>query len=71
MRRQISSKSKTCPEGNGVYVAGISVKVKAHYPGRSVRLPSAKNAVRFSEERAEVSSGHSRSADRTEGPTVW
>jgi hypothetical protein len=24
-----------------VYVAGISVKVGAHYPGRSVYLPSA------------------------------
>ncbi len=38
MRRHISSKSNTCTEGMGVYAAGISVKVGAHYPGRSVDL---------------------------------
>jgi hypothetical protein len=38
MRRPISSKSDTCTEGMGVYAAGISVKVDAHYPGRSVDL---------------------------------
>jgi hypothetical protein len=36
MRRPISSKSDTCTEGGVVYAAGISVKVGAHYPGRSV-----------------------------------
>ena len=39
MRRQISSKSHTCTEGVHVYVAGISAKADAHYPGRSVGLP--------------------------------
>jgi hypothetical protein len=38
MRRPISSKSNTCTESVGVYAAGISVKVSAHYPGRSVHL---------------------------------
>jgi hypothetical protein len=41
MRRQLTSKSKTCTEGMDVYAAGISVKVGVHYPGRSVYLPSA------------------------------
>jgi len=41
MRRPITSKSNTCTEGMDVYAAGISVKVGAHYPGRSVYLPSA------------------------------
>ena len=35
MRGPISSKSDTCTEGVGVDAAGISVKVGAHYPGRS------------------------------------
>jgi hypothetical protein len=35
MRRQIDSKSDTCTESLAVDVAGISVKVSAHYPGRS------------------------------------
>jgi len=39
MRRQISSKSDTCTESMVVYAAGISVKVGAHYPGRSINLP--------------------------------
>jgi len=34
MRRQLSLKSDTWPEGMCVYVADISVKVGAHYPGR-------------------------------------
>ncbi len=38
MRRPITSKSNTCTEGMDVYAAGISVKVGAHYPGRSVNL---------------------------------
>ncbi len=36
MRRQISSKSNTCTESLDVDAAGISVKVSAQYPGRSV-----------------------------------
>jgi hypothetical protein len=39
MRRPISSKSHTCTESMDVYAAGISVKVSASYPGRSVELP--------------------------------
>ena len=38
MRRPISSKSGTCTESTDVNAAGISVKVSAHYPGRSVHL---------------------------------
>jgi hypothetical protein len=58
MRRRISSKSNTCTEGMGVYAAGISVKVGAHYPGRSVDLPSATVAERRRDGLAEVSRGH-------------
>ncbi|MGD8449250.1 MAG: hypothetical protein PVJ45_05550 [Desulfobacterales bacterium] len=46
MRRRISSKSDTCTESMVVYAAGISVKVGAHYPGRSVNLPCATVIVR-------------------------
>ena len=35
MRRRISLKSGTYTESMDVYAAGISVKVCAHYPGRS------------------------------------
>ena len=35
MRSQLSLKSKIYPESMYVYVAGISGKVSAHYPGRS------------------------------------
>ncbi len=34
MRRRISSKPDTYTGSMDVYVAGISVKVSAHYPGR-------------------------------------
>jgi hypothetical protein len=66
MRRLISSKSKTCPEGMGVNAAGISVKVGAHYPG----MPCANGIERCREGSAEVSRGYSRSIDRTEGPNM-
>ena len=59
MRKPISSRSNTCTEGMGVYAAGISVKVDAHYPGRSVDLPSATVAERPRDGLAEVSKGHS------------
>jgi len=36
MRGPINSKSSTCTEGAVVDAAGISGKVGAHYPGRSV-----------------------------------
>ncbi len=70
MRRQISSKSSTYPEGMVVYAAGISGKVGAHYPGRSARLPCASRVVRRGEGRAEVSRGHSRPTDLAEGLNV-
>lgn len=58
MRRRLSSKSDTCTEGMDVDAAGISVKVGAHYPGRSVDLPSATVAERRRDGSAEVSRGH-------------
>ncbi len=70
MRGPLSSKSDTCTESVAVDAAGISVKVDAHYPGRSVDLPSATAAERRRDGSAEVSRGHSRSIDRTEGPNV-
>ncbi len=70
MRRPISSKSHTCPEGLYVYAAGISGKVEAHYPGRSVHRPRATGVERRREGWAEVSRRHRRSADRTEGRNV-
>ena len=60
MRRHLSSKSDTCPESLAVDVAGISVKVRAHYPGRSATLLRATVVARRGEEVAEVSRGHSR-----------
>jgi hypothetical protein len=41
MRRPISSKSYTCTGSLDVNAAGISGKVVAHYPGRSVAVPWA------------------------------
>jgi hypothetical protein len=70
MRRPISSKSGTCPEGVSVYAAGISVKVGAHYPGRSDGLPRATGVERLWEGSSEVSRGRSRLADRAEGLNV-
>jgi hypothetical protein len=72
MRRQISSKSHTCTEGADVYAAGISVKVGAHYPGRSAACPCATGVERRREGSAEVSRGHSRSLrpDRRPEPEV-
>ena len=67
VRSRLSSKPSTCTGGMAVDAAGISVKVGAHYPGRSVRLPCATGVVRRREGWAEVSRGHSRFADRTEG----
>ncbi len=67
MRRPLSLKSYTYTEGMGVYAAGISVEVGAHYPGRSVDLPRATVVERRSDGSAEVSRRHSRFGDRTEG----
>ena len=44
MRRQIDSKPKIYPESMDVDVAGISGKVSAHYPGRSVLKIGQKSA---------------------------
>jgi hypothetical protein len=70
MRRPISSKSKTCTERLHVDAAGISVKVRAQYPGRSVTLPCASGAERRCDGVTEVSRGHSSSDDQSEGPNV-
>ncbi len=59
MRRPISSKPDTCTEGMDVDAAGISVKVGAHYPGRSADLPCATAVERRRDESAEVSRGYS------------
>ena len=53
-----------------VDAAGISVKVNAHYPGRSANLRYATGVERRRDGLAEVSRGHSRFIDRTEGPNV-
>jgi|GEM_PF-3162864 hypothetical protein len=58
MRRQLSSKSDTCTEGMDVDATGISVKVDAHYPGRSADLPCATVVERRRDGSAEVSRGH-------------
>ena len=44
MRRRLDSKPKSYPEGVDVDVAGISGKVSAHYPGRSVQRNEQKSA---------------------------
>jgi hypothetical protein len=46
MMRHKSQKSDTYPEGMVVNVAGISVNVLAHYPGRSLILPSVLSSSR-------------------------
>ena len=70
MRRQIFLKSGTCMESMDVNAAGISVKVGAHYPGRSVGLPRATVIVRWRDEPAEVSRRHNRLTRRVEGPNM-
>lgn len=46
-------------EGGAVYVAGIWEEGHAHYPGRSVGLPCARNIERCFDESTEVSRRHS------------
>ena len=71
MRGHGSLKPDTCTESTDVYAAGISVKVGAHYPGRSVDLPrGATTTERWPDGSAEVSRGHSRSFDPTKGPNM-
>ena len=45
MRSPISLKSKICPEGAFVYVAGMSVEVSVHYSGRSAVLSLQKKRL--------------------------
>lgn len=75
MSRPLSPKSNTCTERVVVDAAGISGKVKAPYPGRSVDLPALSGAWASVVERrcdgpAEVSRGHSRPFDPAEGPNT-
>jgi hypothetical protein len=57
MRRQMSLKSKACPEGRGVDAARMSGEVCAYYPGRPrllpAGLPSPRGDGKVSEESAE------------------
>lgn len=66
---QISQKSNTYPESMGVYVAGISAKVSAHYPGRSLILrlvlSSSRGDEKGLEKSAEVILGSSTKNQRT------
>lgn len=77
MRRPISSKSKTCPEGRCVDVARMSREVGAQYPGRSRALPLATVAERRREGVREVSRGHSKRGEapkarrRSEANSPW
>jgi len=72
VREPLRSKPQPYPEIMGVYMAGISGKDNAQYPGRSVGLleMAAIELERVREETAEVSRGHSRYLDRTEGLNV-
>ena len=70
MMRQQSQKSDTYTESITVNVAGISVKVSAHYPRRSLILPlvlsSSRGDEMGSEKSAEVIVGSSTKNQRTE-----
>jgi hypothetical protein len=70
MMRQLSQKSDTYTESLTVDVTGISVKVSAHYPGRSLILPLVLSSSRGdeirSEKSAEVILGSSTKNQRTE-----
>ena len=71
MRRRISSKSNTCPESLCVDVADISVKVRAHYPGRSATLLYELQSLRGDCKKLQKSAeGIVAPFDRSEGPNV-
>ena len=55
MRGPINSKSSTCTEGVVVYAAGISGKVGAYYPGRSVGEAGGRDRVEILWHRRETS----------------
>ena len=63
MRSPLSSKSNTYTESLYVNTAGISGKVVAHYPGRSVILPLATVVKKRQDEITEVSRRHIRFAN--------
>jgi len=70
VRGELSSKPNTCTESVDVDAAGISVKVRAQYPGRSADLPCATVVERRRDGSAEVSRRHSRPFDRAEGQNM-
>jgi hypothetical protein len=70
VRRPISLKPDTYPESMDVDVTDISVKVSAHYPGRSAIPLKASAVERRRDGFAEVSRGHSKRRPRREGPNV-
>ena len=71
MRRPISSKSDTCTESLCVNAADISVKVGAHYPGRSATLLYELLSLRSDGKKLQMSAeGIVGSVDRTEGPNM-
>ena len=70
VRRPISLKPCGCTERGWVDAAGISVKVICSYPGISAVLLYANGDSSCHDGTAEVSRGHSRFTDRTEGPNM-
>jgi len=71
MRSHLSLKSNICPEGAYVYGAGMSVEVSAHYPGRSDNVSLKTTRIVSCEEAlSEVSRGHGRAVDPSEGPNI-
>ena len=72
--RPISAKPDTCMERRDVYPTGISVTVRAQYPGRSGGVPCATDIERCWDAPPEVSRGHGvRRAARCSGglKSLW
>jgi hypothetical protein len=71
MRRRLSSKSNTCTESLCVDEAGKSVKVRAHYPGRSATSPNGYCSLKGDGKELQKSAeGIVGSFDRAEGPNM-
>ena len=71
MRRPINLKSKTYTEVLHVDGAVMNAEVSVHYPGRSPLLPMSATVVeRWRDGSGEVSRGHSKRVDSTEGPNM-
>ena len=71
MRRRLSLKSDTCTESLGVDGVGISVKVSAHYPGRSATLLYELLSLRGGGKKVQKSAeGIVVPFDRDEGPNM-